>query len=193
MPDKLCDARLVERARRGDEAATNELLRRIRPAVFTFVRAIVQRDDWAEDATQLTLMHVVRDLGEFNPARGEFRSWVYSIAKTEALMMLRCENRHPSDDLDEMPESEEPAGCGPGPEDDYRHLVEQEEADELLATLKSEERVAVTLFFFGDMNKKQIAAIIGKSEHTARYRILCGLAHMKAEAERRGMRSSGVR
>ncbi len=73
------DDELVERSRRGDEAAFSALVTRHKAAVFSFLRhALSSRED-AEDLTQETFVHAYLSLPRF---RGEpnFSTWLLAIA-----------------------------------------------------------------------------------------------------------------
>jgi RNA polymerase sigma factor (sigma-70 family) len=79
---------LVERARAGDRAALEQLVRTIKDLVFNLAVRMLGDPTDAEDATQEILIRVVTHLASF---RGEsaFRTWVYRVASNHLLTARR--------------------------------------------------------------------------------------------------------
>lgn len=87
LPPQDGDADLVERARRGDRAAFDELVEAHLPLVWRVVFRIVRRHEDAEDVAQEVFLTAWRTLAGF---RGEarFSTWLHQIAVTRALNYL---------------------------------------------------------------------------------------------------------
>ncbi len=81
------DAPLVERARAGDRAAWDRLVREHLPRVWPVVYRIVRSREDAEDVAQETFLAAFRSLAEF---RGDaaFSTWLHKIAVSRALNHL---------------------------------------------------------------------------------------------------------
>ena len=80
-PDALAsDDALVNRIKRGDEEAFDELMRRCRPRLLQFIRWSVTDAALAEDVLQDVLLQVHRSLGRYR-AESSFRTWLYSLAR----------------------------------------------------------------------------------------------------------------
>lgn len=102
--DPLLDA-LAGEARNGTETAVELLLGAVhqlglaRPAVTRLIIDPAQ----IEEVAQSTLVKVERNIGRFE-GRSKFRTWLFSIARNEALMHLRRESASatPSERLDSM-------------------------------------------------------------------------------------------
>lgn len=79
---------LVERAKEGDKAALELLIRSITDRVYGLTKRMLGYDEDAEDATQEILIKVITHLGTF---RGEsaFSSWVYRVASNHLLNVRR--------------------------------------------------------------------------------------------------------
>jgi RNA polymerase sigma factor (sigma-70 family) len=78
------DENLVERAKAGDRAALEELVRRHQGWIFNIVVRMVYRREDAEDLTQEILVKAITHLGTFR-AESRFRTWLYRIAANQAL------------------------------------------------------------------------------------------------------------
>jgi RNA polymerase sigma-70 factor (ECF subfamily) len=75
------DEALVERARKGDRAALEQLLEQIAPLVHRFGLRMCGHAADAEDVVQDTLVSVMHHLGEFQ-GRASLASWVFMLART---------------------------------------------------------------------------------------------------------------
>jgi DNA-directed RNA polymerase specialized sigma24 family protein len=86
--DRVSDAELVERARRGDSAAFGELVDRHRAAVYRAALAALGSPADAEDAAQNALLTAYRRLAGF---RGEasLKTWLLTIAWHQAINQRR--------------------------------------------------------------------------------------------------------
>src|SRR5690349_6541253 len=72
---------LIERARRGERAALEELLASIAPAVQRFGRRMCKNAHDADDVLQDTLLSVAQHIGEFE-GRSSLPSWVFAITRS---------------------------------------------------------------------------------------------------------------
>jgi len=99
----LSDQAVVARVRGGEPWCFEILMRRHNQRVFRATRAILKRDDEAEDVMQEAYVRAYEHLGDF---RGEasFATWITRIAIHEALARKRREQRF--DPLDSTPQHE---------------------------------------------------------------------------------------
>src|SRR5689334_12940141 len=81
-------APLLDRARRGEAAAFEQLYRAFERPVFTLALRLTGRREEAQDVLQDTMMKLLDRIAEF---RGDspFWGWLRQIAVNEALMLLR--------------------------------------------------------------------------------------------------------
>ena len=85
-------AALLDRARRGEEAAFEQLYRSFERPVYTLALRLTGRREEAQDVLQETMMKLFDRIGAF---RGDspFWGWLRQIAVNEALMLLRRRGR----------------------------------------------------------------------------------------------------
>jgi len=76
---------LVERCRRGDEAAWRELVERHTRRVFGIAYRFVGRVDEAEDLTQDIFVKVFQSLDRYRESDGAFTTWVSTVARNHAI------------------------------------------------------------------------------------------------------------
>ncbi len=87
-PEQLGDFDLLQRLRRGDEAAFLELYRRRQAGIYRFALHLSGSPSAAEDIVQEVFITLLRgDLG-FNPERGTLSGYLFGIARKQALRLL---------------------------------------------------------------------------------------------------------
>jgi RNA polymerase sigma-70 factor (ECF subfamily) len=101
------EAALVERARRGDRAAFEELVRRHADHLYAVVLRFVADSGEAEEVTQEAFLRAWRSIGRFE-GRSRFFTWLYRIGINEA--KRRAARRPPATvvSLDDEPIPEAP-------------------------------------------------------------------------------------
>jgi RNA polymerase sigma-70 factor (ECF subfamily) len=82
------DQEVVELARKAEEAAYRELLRRYQRPVFSLIYRMVRDRELAEDLSQETFVKVLNALDRYRPEY-KFSSWVFKIANNAAIDHLR--------------------------------------------------------------------------------------------------------
>ena len=85
-------AALVERARRGNTAAFDELARRVRDRITRWARRIVGDSDDAEDVAQIVLVRMHERLADFE-GRSRFGTWLHRITRNVAIERRRTQAR----------------------------------------------------------------------------------------------------
>lgn len=86
------DPRTVQRARRGDLLAFEDLVREFQADAFRFAWHLTRDRQLAEDVTQEAFLRAFRFLGGFRGDR-KFGSWLFSIVRNCAMDALRRANR----------------------------------------------------------------------------------------------------
>jgi RNA polymerase sigma-70 factor (TIGR02960 family) len=103
---------LIDRARAGDEAAFQQLVGPHQRELHVHCYRILGSVADAEDAVQETLLTAWRSLGRFEE-RASIRTWMYRIATTRCLNILRSASRRPAMSLPSMDvEPPEPSRLG---------------------------------------------------------------------------------
>src|SRR5881409_1904977 len=88
---------LLDRARRGDARAFEQLALEIERPLYRHAARMVGHDD-AEDVVQDALLSAWKSLASFEGT--SFRAWVFRIVTNRALYRLRSRRRHPELPLD---------------------------------------------------------------------------------------------
>ena len=93
-------AALVSRAKAGDGAAFNELVRKYRPRVYALALHLTGQASDADDITQDAFLKAYAKLPEFE-GRSEFFTWIYRITLHRALNAKRDHRRRRTVPLDD--------------------------------------------------------------------------------------------
>lgn len=179
-------ASTVEAARRGDEAASRQIVEALhRPVLATIFRFLGPR--WrrdVEDLAQEVFLKVFRALDRFDPDRAKFTTWVYTFVRNHCYDVLK-RRRVPTSSLDEQPED------GPRRDlPDRRELQPTHDAEnselgrvigEALATLGEDQRMVFVLREYEDLDYREIAAITGVSEGTVKSRLFRAKESLRAQ------------
>src|SRR6202051_4341401 len=124
---------LVQAAKKGDDSAFEELVRRYDRNVFRIAQHITQNREDAEDVVQEAFLKAYRNLEKFQE-QSKFYTWLVRIAVNEALMKVRRRKPERTVSLDEDIKTEddslprEVADWSPNPEQMYN----QEELRDIL-------------------------------------------------------------
>lgn len=92
MPDRSsADEELLSAVRGGDLRAFDVLYLRYEQRLFGYIRRMVGDRDLAEDLLQDVMLCVVRDRS-FDPGRGRFSAWLFTVARNRCLAEHRRES-----------------------------------------------------------------------------------------------------
>ena len=195
-------AELVARAKAGDRAAFDELVRKYRARVYSLALHLTGQASDADDITQDAFLKAYHKLPEFE-GRSEFFTWIYRITLHRALNAKRDRKRRPTVPLDDPRLVAAVAVDSHGdPEravqlrDRYRALLEA--FDELSSLLQT----TVVLTTLQGLSYKEAAVVLETTEGTIAWRIhearrkmrgyLDGLESGRARSKRRPMSDSAV-
>ena len=97
-------------ARRDDRRAIALIDASYGASLYRFIRAMVRRDDVADDVYQMTLVEAFRDLRGF-AGRSSVRSWLFAIARHRCLDTLKTARRRATrfTSAEQLPEPADPA------------------------------------------------------------------------------------
>ena len=190
------DQVVVTRARKGEEAAYRELVRRYERPVFSLIFRMVRNRELAEDLSQETFIKVLNALDSYRPEY-KFSSWVFKIANNAAIDHLR---RRELDtlSLEGSPHASTPQmmeatalQIGERGETALEEVANKElggEIEQAIAKLRPEYRTCILLRHVEGRAYEEIAEIPGLPLgtvktyiHRARNELRIALAHLKRE------------
>jgi RNA polymerase sigma-70 factor, ECF subfamily len=171
----------VERARRGDLDAFNDLVEMYQALVYRVSLRILGDPGRAEDATQDAFVRAWSALDQHQG--GSFRSWLLRIATNRCYDILRAERRRPAESFDAQPIEQEPWWSSePSTENPDSFTTRQELSSYLEAALQrlpDDQRVAIVLSDVHGHSYDEIAQISEVSLGTVKSRISRGRARLR--------------
>jgi RNA polymerase sigma-70 factor (ECF subfamily) len=185
---------LVQRARLGDTAAYEELVRRHQKRVFAIVGGILRRREDVEDVAQQVFLKVYLSLGRFD-LRSSFSTWLYKITVNECWDLLRKKKARRlvyEADMGEEQARQVSAveGDAAGPADAFQRAEARQLVERLLAHLPEEERVMLVLKEAEGFSVEEIGDLLGMNVNTVKVRLFRARRKL-AEAYRRMARPGG--
>ncbi|HEX4979815.1 MAG TPA: sigma-70 family RNA polymerase sigma factor [Acidimicrobiales bacterium] len=164
------EAELLARARSGDAASLDALLRLHVDRVHALCRRLTGNDHDAADATQEALLAIARGIARFD-GRAAFTTWAYRVATNACLDELRRRKRRP------LPVDGSVAGGERTPAEGVAEAVATRvDVDAALAHLPHEFRAAVVLRDLSGLDYAEIAQVLEVPVGTVKSRIARGRA-----------------
>jgi RNA polymerase sigma-70 factor (ECF subfamily) len=184
---EMADEVLVVAGILGDLNAFDELASRYRAAVLRVAQSIVGRED-AEDVAQDALLLAFKALPSIEDP-GKFAAWLSAITRHRALRFSRRVSRQQKGrvELDELLLEQLGALSGP--------LVDESAGDEevrhALENIPADYALVLRLRFLDEMPLKRVAAFLGLSLATTKWRVHRGKQLLREQVEL--LRSRGTK
>lgn len=158
---------LVRRAKIGDDLAFAELYIAFFDRVYRYLLIALKNPDDAQEVAQDVFVRALATIDRYEPERGDFRDWLFSMVRSQAIDHLRKGRR--SDTID-------PAELPPGvatmaerattlldrldPEAGVRGIIE---------SLPEAQRRVIALRFVFELNATEIADTLGSTPDAVRH------------------------
>ena len=172
------ESELVERARRGDENAYEELVRAHQGIAFRTAYLVAGSAAEAEEAAQEGFIKAYRALGRFRPG-SPFRPWLLQIVANEARNRRRSEGRRAALALRAAVAEGSSGGAAPSPEGALLAGEDRERLLEAVNGLREEERLVIACRFFLELSEEETAAALGVRPGTVKSRTSRALEHLR--------------
>ena len=150
-------------------------------AVYSYVRFHLPTADAAEDVTADTFLKVFRAVGQFDPDRGQAKTWIFRIAQNTLRDYLRRSRvrRHVA-----IGNMRDLACDAPSPEE---RLLWEEQVARLLdamAELGEADREIISLRYGSGMDTAAVAEVLGVRESAVRTRLWRALTRLRTIMEK---------
>ncbi len=161
------DLDLMLRVREGDSGSFDELLRRYRAPLVNYFYRMVHDQAMAEDLAQEAFLRVYKARHRYRPD-ARFTTWLYRIATNLALNAIRdSRGRQRQDAVTTGEDGETPIEFVDPKASVEQELIETDRSRmirEAIETLPENQRAAVILHKYQDVDYRQIAGIFSISE-----------------------------
>jgi len=176
------DALLFERARAQEPAAFQQLFELYKTPVYNFVVRMIGRREDAEDVVQEVFVKLYHKLGTLREPK-YFTTWLFSIAKNEAINYARKHRRKEMLALEPV-ESETRAPFTDNAASNVEQILIEEEMDDLLqnalAAVPEVNRAAFILGVLEEYSYKEVADMLGCTENNVKSRVFRARAVISA-------------
>lgn len=159
--------RLVERIKKDDVLAFEELYRLTRDDVARTLAHLVGRRSDLDDLVQETYIRLLKAVPNFR-GESQFRTFLYRVCANVALMHLRWWRRRKEDITDEPPEQE---SSGHDPERAAQAAQASRLVHQALEKLSAKKRVVFVYHELCGLGPEEIAQACGTSYNTVRSRL----------------------
>lgn len=185
------DEALAAWTARGEVAAFETLYDRHAPWIRAWAAHTLGVDS-ADDVLQEVFVRVWRAAPQFDPARGQFVSWLAAITRHHLARQL---SRRGGEHQALAAASVEAAIVDPAPASD--EVVSRHEREhvvlEALRLLPAEQRDVVVLAYFAGMTQSQMAEHIGIPLGTVKKRVRLAMRKLRLAVEENGMETPTLR
>ncbi|MCX7016019.1 MAG: sigma-70 family RNA polymerase sigma factor [Candidatus Sumerlaeota bacterium] len=175
------DRSLATAAAKGDAGALATLVERYRRYVYAIAWRIALNEEDALDIAQNAFVRMVERIGDYN-GRGEFRSWLATIAARQAYDFLRRPERREEPAAPEQIERLSDARQHDARANPRRALEtadRRRQVEEAMALLSPQQRAILALRLFEDIGAKEIAERLGLPEKQTRSQLSRAIARIR--------------
>ncbi len=173
------DQALIERCKRGDRRALEQLLGDYERPVYNAAYRIVGNPDDAADVTQSVFLKAFERLDQYNP-KFKFFSWIYRIAINESINQIKSNSK-------QQPLGDQEIADLRGPDDFVRAGDLSRCIQGGLMSLQEDYRTVVVLRHFSECSYRQISEILHIPEKTVKSRLYSARQTMKADLKEDGI------
>lgn len=169
-------------ASRTDERLLRALFDEHAGALLSYALRLTQGDRGrAEDVVQETLLRAWRHPQVLDPARGDARSWLFTVARRIAIDAHRRRQARPQEVADGV------LASIPTGEDDIDHALESWLVADALTALSPAHREVLLETYFRDRSVGEAARVLGVREGTVKSRTHYALQALRLALQERGV------
>jgi RNA polymerase sigma-70 factor (ECF subfamily) len=178
----LSDEQLAVQLQSGHADALTILFERHSPCLFSIARRILRNDAEAEDTVQTIFIDAYRSIHQFNPEKGEFKTWLLLFAyqrtfnRRRHLYASRFFSTEPLDALDEfLPQvlgvTGRKTAYSPG---ESRILIQQ-----VMRNLEPRQQRTIELVYYQGLTAEEVAMQTGETVRVVRHNLYRGLEKLR--------------
>ncbi len=193
--NKLKDQELVEMFVKGDKYCMQELIKRHKNRVYSYILLIVKDSVVADDLFQDTFIKVIQSLNKRKyEDKGRFVSWVMRIAHNLTIDYFR-KNKHLNTYSNDQNEFDMLNNARYSDRTIEEYMISDQTTKDvrfLIDKLPKDQKQVVLMRHYGDMSFKEIAEQTGVSINTALGRMRYALINMRKMAEEYNLQLANI-
>lgn len=172
---ELSDALL--RSAAGDKQAFSVVYDSLSPTVFSVILSVVKNQALAEEVAQDVFVEAWRKAQQFDPQRGNARTWIARIAHARAVDRLRAHIA--SMERDDRDAAMDKVSYVIDVESDALANVESQRLHRAVKEIGEPHSTAVALAFFGGLSHAELAELTDVPLGTAKTRVRDGIRKLQ--------------
>lgn len=161
----------------GDTSAFAVLYDRVTPQVLGVALRVLRDRTLAEEVCQEVMVEVWRKADRFDPTRGTASGWIATLGHRRAVDRVRSEQAARDRD-DRVARRDQPAAFD-HVADEIEVRLDHWQVRRALGELSERQREAIELAYFGGHTYRDVAAVLGIPEGTAKSRLRDGLLQLR--------------
>jgi RNA polymerase sigma-70 factor, ECF subfamily len=170
----LIDPEVVERARAGDDAAFNEIVRAYRKRILGTISRLIGRPEDVEDVGQEVFLRLYYSMEQLRTA-DMFEPWLYRLTVNSAYDYLRKQRRKKESRLSDLSENQvaraDAEASGLATNEEQRKSYIREFVQRLLGAVSEEDRLLLLLKEVEGLSIKDLERIYGANENAIKVRL----------------------
>lgn len=170
----LVEFELIERARRGDDAAYSEVVRAYRKRILGTIARLIGRPEDVEDVGQEVFFRLYNSLDQLRTPE-VFEPWLYRLTVNAAYDYLRKQKRRKESRMSDLSETAvlmADASAGSKAETEHRRRTRvREEVQSLLGQISEEDRILLTLKEVEGLTLKELEQVYSVNENALKVRL----------------------
>ncbi len=183
--DKTSDSELLERYRKGEEAAFREIVSRYKNSLYAFLRRFISQQDVVEDVFQETFLQLYSSRDSFDVDR-PLRPWLFTIAANKAKDALRKIQRQATMSMGTMADAGDVSmdevvniltSYETTPEDEVSRDETSVRVRQIISEMPDNLREILLLAYFEQFSYKHMAEILSIPIGTVKSRLHTAVAH----------------
>ncbi|WP_020395650.1 RNA polymerase sigma factor [Thiolinea disciformis] len=160
---------LIARVLTGDRAAFAPLVDQYQGSLFAYLGRMGFSQAQAEELAQETFIRVWQHLGDYDPKRAQFSTWLFTIA--HRLALNEWDKRHHQYELAMGDDTPEAISSTLSPAEQLSTQQQQQRLQQALTRLNLADRSALALAYVQGLDLKTIAELEGCSESALKVRL----------------------
>jgi RNA polymerase sigma-70 factor (ECF subfamily) len=170
----LVDFELIERARKGDDAAYQQLVHAYRKRILGTIARLIGRPEDVEDVGQEVFLRLYFSLDQLR-SPDVFEPWLYRLTVNAAYDYLRKQKRRPEARMADLSEQQvimaDAAAGGKVREDEVHRSGIREFVQALLSEVSEDDRILLTLKEVEGLSLKELEKVYNTNENALKVRL----------------------